>query len=233
MDKVKPTIKINSQSARQKCRWRRHQSRLAVRWGRVRIWPKYGRYTRILTVLEYEYHTVFRLLLQSDACYIGAVYSDHWQQWSHLAYHFEVVVGCITLTAEVIILRSVKHLFPGFLTLVLTQLFFPKPPTTFLTCFCRGERRKYTYRIRLKRGSNSQPQGHESDTLTTDPPGRGLPLRGQCGTFPVTRNRLRKRSIVFRVQPKCRDTTTVSNIPAFSIPRAWFRSSFSLGIFFD
>ena len=23
------------------------------------------------------------------------------------------------------------------------QLFFPKPPTTFLTCFCRGERRKY------------------------------------------------------------------------------------------
>ena len=35
------------------------------------------------------------------------------------------------------------HVFPGFLTPVLTQLFFPKPPTTFLTCFCRGERRKY------------------------------------------------------------------------------------------
>ena len=33
--------------------------------------------------------------------------------------------------------------FPGFLTPVLTQLFFAKPPTTFLTCFCRGERRKY------------------------------------------------------------------------------------------
>ena len=30
------------------------------------------------------------------------------------------------------------HVFPGFLTAVLTQLFFPKPPTTFLTCFCRG-----------------------------------------------------------------------------------------------
>ena len=28
--------------------------------------------------------------------------------------------------------------------------------------------------------------------------------------------RLRKRSIVFRVQPKCRDTT-VSDVPAFSI----------------
>ena len=34
------------------------------------------------------------------------------------------------------------YVFPGFLTPVLTELFFPKPPT-FLTCFCRGERRKY------------------------------------------------------------------------------------------
>ena len=33
------------------------------------------------------------------------------------------------------------YVFPGFLTPVLTQLFFPKPPTTFLTCFCRSERR--------------------------------------------------------------------------------------------
>ena len=66
------------------------------------------------------------------------------------------------------------HVFPGFLTLVLTQLFFPKPPATFLTCFSRGERRKYTgKKVRLNRGSNS---GHESDTLTTEPPGRGLSL---------------------------------------------------------
>ena len=66
------------------------------------------------------------------------------------------------------------YVFPGFLTPVLTQLFFPKPPTTFLTCFCRGERRKYTgKKSRLNRGSNSQPPGHESDTLTTEPPGRG------------------------------------------------------------
>ena len=35
------------------------------------------------------------------------------------------------------------YVFPGFLTPVLTQLFLPKPPTTFLTCFCRGKRRKY------------------------------------------------------------------------------------------
>ena len=66
------------------------------------------------------------------------------------------------------------YVFPGFLTPVLTQLFFPKPPTTFLTCFCRGERRKYAgKKSRLNRGSNSQPPGLESDTLTTEPPGRG------------------------------------------------------------
>ena len=71
------------------------------------------------------------------------------------------------------------HVFPGFLTPVLTQLFFPKPPTTFLTCFCRGERRKYAgKKSRLKWGSNSQPPGHESDMLITEPPGRGPSVRG-------------------------------------------------------
>ena len=73
------------------------------------------------------------------------------------------------------------HVFPGFLTPVLTQLFFPKPPTTFLTCFCRGERRKYVgKKSHLNRGSNSQPPGHESDTLTTEPPGRGAIERLIC-----------------------------------------------------
>ena len=48
------------------------------------------------------------------------------------------------------------HVFPGFLTPVLTQIFFPKPPTTFLTCFCRGERRKYVgKKDRLNRGQNN------------------------------------------------------------------------------
>ena len=62
------------------------------------------------------------------------------------------------------------YVFPGFLT----QLSFPKPPTTFPTWFCRGERRKYARKkSRLNRGSNSQPPGHESDTITTEPPGRG------------------------------------------------------------
>ena len=64
-------------------------------------------------------------------------------------------------------------MFPGFLTPVLMQLFFPKPPTTFFTCFCRGKRRKFAgKKSRLNRGSNSQPPGHESNTLTTEPPGR-------------------------------------------------------------
>ena len=50
------------------------------------------------------------------------------------------------------------YVLPGFLTPVLTQFFFPKPPTTFLTCFCRGERRKYAgKKSSLNRGSNSQP----------------------------------------------------------------------------
>ena len=69
------------------------------------------------------------------------------------------------------------YVFPGFLTPVLSQLFFPKPPTTFLTCFCRGERRKYAgKKVRFNRGSNSQPLGDESDTLATEPRGRG----GEC-----------------------------------------------------
>ena len=66
------------------------------------------------------------------------------------------------------------YVFPGFLTPVITQLFFPKPLTTFLTCFCRGEKQKYTgKKVCLHQRSNSQPPGHESDMLTTEPPGWG------------------------------------------------------------
>ena len=66
------------------------------------------------------------------------------------------------------------HVFPGFPTPVLTQLFFPKPPTTFFICFCRGEGHKYVgKKVRLNRGSNSKPPGHDSNTLTTGPPQLG------------------------------------------------------------
>ena len=64
------------------------------------------------------------------------------------------------------------YVFPGFLTPILTQLFFPKPLTTFLTCFWRGKSRKYaSKKSRLNWGSNSQPPGHESDTPLTHPGG--------------------------------------------------------------
>ena len=61
--------------------------------------------------------------------------------------------------------------FPGFPTYISTSTtFFPKPPSTLLTCFSRGERRKYAgKKIFLYRVSNSQQAGHESDTLTTEP----------------------------------------------------------------
>ena len=80
---------------------------------------------------------------------------------------------------------SDAHVFPEFLTPVLTQLFFPKPPTTLLTRFCKGERRKYAgKKVLLNRGSNSQAPGHESDTLTIEPPGRGVTVgkedRSRC-----------------------------------------------------
>ena len=68
------------------------------------------------------------------------------------------------------------YVFPGFLKLVLKQIFFPKQPTTFLACFCRGERRQYAgKKVRLNRGSNAQPPGHETDKLTTEslPPQAG------------------------------------------------------------
>ena len=80
------------------------------------------------------------------------------------------------LTAKVISWRSVTHMcFLAFSHQYLHHFsFFPKPPTTFLTCFCRGERRKYAgKKSRLDQGSNPQPPGFESDTLTTEPPGRG------------------------------------------------------------
>ena len=70
------------------------------------------------------------------------------------------------------------YVFPGFLTPVLTQLFFPKPSTTFLTCFCRGERRKFTGKeSRLNQGLNSRPPGHVSDT---EPSGRGSINHEDC-----------------------------------------------------
>ena len=58
------------------------------------------------------------------------------------------------------------YVFPGFLTLVLTQLFFPKPPTTFLTCFCRGERRKYARKYARKKSASTGDRSHNHQVMS-------------------------------------------------------------------
>ena len=81
---------------------------------------------------------------------------------------------------------SDAHVFPGFLTPVLKQLFFPKPPTTFLTCFCRGERQKYA-------GKN---HNHQVMSLTHSP----LSLPGGAKSFLKTfseKEKIRITSIFF------------------------------------
>ena len=61
------------------------------------------------------------------------------------------------------------HIFPGFLTPVLTQLSF-QTTDYFFTCFSRGKQRKYGgKKVCLNRVLNSQAPDHESDT---EPPGR-------------------------------------------------------------
>ena len=77
------------------------------------------------------------------------------------------------LTAKIILWRSVTHMcFLAFSNQYKHN--FSKSPTTFLTCFCRSERRKYARKkVRLNRGSSSQRPCHESDTLTTEPTGWG------------------------------------------------------------
>ena len=60
------------------------------------------------------------------------------------------------------------HVFPG----LTNATFFPKPPTTFPTCFCRDERQKYAgKKFCLNHVSNSQPPGDEYDRLITEPLG--------------------------------------------------------------
>ena len=66
------------------------------------------------------------------------------------------------------------HQFPAFLTPGIKQLFFKNLLTTFLTYFFRGERQKYGRKKFPNHGSNSQPPGHEPDTLTTESAGQGL-----------------------------------------------------------
>ena len=70
------------------------------------------------------------------------------------------------------------HVFPGFLTPVLTQLSFQSHQLLFshASAEVRDENTPEK-KNRLNLGSNSQPPGHESDTLTTEPLGQGLDFR--------------------------------------------------------
>ena len=59
------------------------------------------------------------------------------------------------------------HVFPGFLTPVLTQLSFQSHQLLFshASAEVRGEKMP-----EIKFATNSQPPGYESDMLTTEPP---------------------------------------------------------------
>ena len=74
------------------------------------------------------------------------------------------------LTAKVISWRLVMHMcFLAFLHQY-ERLSFQ----SHQLLFCRGERRKYTGKKSCLKRVNSQPPGHESDTLTTEQHGRGI-----------------------------------------------------------
>ena len=66
------------------------------------------------------------------------------------------------------------NVFPGFLTPVLTQISFQCHRLLFshASAEVRGEKNAGK-RVGINRVSNTQPPGHESDALTTEPPGRG------------------------------------------------------------
>ena len=86
---------------------------------------------------------------------------------------FTVLKFNTTLTGKVILWWSVTHMCFLALTPGLTELFFSKPLNTFFTCFCKNGRPKYAgMKVCLNQGLNSQPPGQESNTLTTEPPGR-------------------------------------------------------------
>ena len=75
--------------------------------------------------------------------------------------------------------------FPGFLKPVLTQLSFQNHQLLSSHASVEvGERRKYAgKKVCLSQVSNSQPPGHESDTLTTEPHCHSNSLVYVCASF--------------------------------------------------
>ena len=70
------------------------------------------------------------------------------------------------------------YVFSGFLTPVLIQLSFQSHQLLFshASAEVRGENMPQR-KVRLNRGSNSQPSGHESDTLTPEPSKQGTKIK--------------------------------------------------------
>ena len=64
------------------------------------------------------------------------------------------------------------RVLPGFLAPVITQLSFQSHQLLFSHASVE-ERGENTPDRKFSRGLNSQPPGHESDMLTTEPPWRG------------------------------------------------------------
>ena len=78
-----------------------------------------------------------------------------------------VVLGFNATLIAKVIWQSVTYL-SWYSDTSINTTFFPKPPTTFSHASYRGERRKHARKkVCLNHVSNSQPPGHESDTLTT------------------------------------------------------------------
>ena len=84
------------------------------------------------------------------------------------------LVGCIgvyaTLRARVISTWLVMHLFPGFLTPVLTQLSFQRPLTTFLSLSYASAEVRSENTLERKFATGYQTHKHQVMSLTTEPP---------------------------------------------------------------
>ena len=67
------------------------------------------------------------------------------------------------------------YVFPGFLTPVLSQIFFQSHPLLFSHASVEVRCANMPERNFASAGSRAQPPGHESDMLTTEPAMWGCP----------------------------------------------------------
>ena len=77
---------------------------------------------------------------------------EHFARFRYVILTLILLIGWVVFNSSGHIMAvNDVHGLPGFLI-----TFFPNPPTSFLTCFSRGERRKYAgKKVRLNRVSKS------------------------------------------------------------------------------